>query len=104
MERDLPWRVLEVPETAEVTPSADAGPAASVPRDPRRSLAIAVLVICATLAAAIAVLLIANGPRPGTLVLDADAAGPRGSGALVGSFAPNAGLVAGPGRVNSGLQ
>ena len=99
MERDLPWRVLEVPETAEVTPSADAGPAASVPRDPRRSLAIAVLVICATLAAAIAVLLIANGPRPGTLVLDADAAGPRGSGALVGSFAPNAGLVAGPGLV-----
>ncbi len=99
MDRDLPWRVLEVPDGTEVPPSADAGPAAAVPRDPRRALAIAALAVCATLAAAIAVLLIAVGPRPGTLVVDGDTSGLRGSGPLVGSFAPDAGLVAGPGLV-----
>jgi competence protein ComEA len=70
-----------------------------LPRDPRRAVAIAVLGAGAAVAAVVAAVLIGVGPRPGTLVLDGDAAGPRGTGALVGTFAPDAGLVAGPGLV-----
>jgi competence protein ComEA len=70
-----------------------------LPRDPRRAVAIAVLGAGAAIAAVVAAVLIGVGPRPGTLVLDGDAAGPRGTGALVGTFAPDAGLVAGPGLV-----
>ena len=99
MERDLPWRVLEVSEPSEVAPPAETRPESVAPRDPRRAAAIAALGISAVVAAAIAAILIGIGPRPGPLVLDADAAGPRGTGAIVGSFAPDAGLVAGPGLV-----
>jgi competence protein ComEA len=70
-----------------------------LPRDPRRAVAIAVLGAGAAVAAVVAAVLIGVGPRPGTLVLDGDAAGPRGTGALVGTLAPDAGLVAGPGLV-----
>jgi competence protein ComEA len=62
-------------------------------------MAIAALGIGAAVAAAIAAILIVIGPRPGTLVLDADAAGARGAGTITGSFAPDAKLVAGPGLV-----
>ncbi len=98
MEPELPWRVLEVPDAGAV-PAPGGGPAEAVPRDPRRVLAIAALGICATIAAVIALVLIAVGPRPGTLVLEGDTAGLRSSGAPFGSFAPDAGLVAGPGLV-----
>jgi competence protein ComEA len=70
-----------------------------LPRDLRRAVAIAVLGAGAAIAAVVAAVLIGVGPRPGTLLLDGDAAGPRGTGALVGTFAPDAGLVAGPGLV-----
>ncbi len=99
MERDLPWRVLEVPEAPEAPPPPGAGPDGAMPRDPRRAVAIAVLGAVAAVAAVVAAVLIGVGPRPGTLVLDGGAAGPRGTGALVGTFAPDAGLVAGPGVV-----
>ena len=99
MERDLPWRVLEVPEPPEAPPPPGTRPDGVLPRDPRRAVAIAVLGAGAAVAAVIAAVLIGVGPRPGTLVLDGDAAGPRGTGALVGTFAPDAGLVAGPGLV-----
>jgi competence protein ComEA len=99
VERDLPWRVLEVPEPAEVAPSPGTRPEGAAPRDPRRSAAIAALGIGALVAAAIAAILIAIGPRPGALVLEGAAAAPRETGAIVGSFAPDAGLVAGPGLV-----
>ena len=99
MERDLPWRVLEVPEPPEAPPPPGTRPDGVLPRDPRRAVAIAVLGAGAAVAAVVAAVLIGVGPRPGTLVLDGDAAGPRGTGALVGTFAPDAGLVAGPGLV-----
>ena len=99
MERDLPWRVLEVPEPPEAPPPPGTRPDGALPRDPRRAVAIAVLGAGAAIAAVVAAVLIGVGPRPGTLVLDGDAAGPRGTGALVGTFAPDAGLVAGPGLV-----
>lgn len=99
MERDLPWRVLEVPEPPEAPPPPGTRPDGVLPRDPRRAIAIAVLGAGAAVAAVVAAILVGVGPRPGTLVLDGDAAGPRGTGALVGTFAPDAGLVAGPGLV-----
>jgi len=99
VERDLPWRVLEVPEPPEAPPPPGTRPDGVLPRDPRRAVAIAVLGAGAAIAAVVAAVLIGVGPRPGTLVLDGDAAGPRGTGALVGTFAPDAGLVAGPGLV-----
>jgi competence protein ComEA len=99
VERDLPWRVLEVPEPPEAPPPPGTRPDGALPRDPRRVVAIAVLGAGAAVAAVVAAVLIGVGPRPGTLVLDGDAAGPRGTGALVGTFAPDAGLVAGPGLV-----
>jgi competence protein ComEA len=99
VERDLPWRVLEVPEPPEAPPPPGTRPDGVLPRDPRRAVAIAVLGAGAAVAAVVAAVLIGVGPRPGTLVLDGDAAGPRGTGALVGTFAPDAGLVAGPGLV-----
>jgi competence protein ComEA len=99
VERDLPWRVLEVPEPPEAPPPPGTQPDGALPRDPRRAIAIAALGAGAAIAAVVAAVLIGVGPRPGTLVLDGDAAGPRGTGALVGTFAPDAGLVAGPGLV-----
>ncbi len=99
MDRDLPWRVLEVPETQEVPPSPETRTDSALSRDPRRGVAIAALGISAAVAAAIAAILIVIGPRPGTLVLDADAAGLRGAGAILGSSGPDAKLVAGPGLV-----
>ena len=99
MERDLPWRVLEVPEPPEAPPPPGTRPDGTLPRDPRRAVAIAVLGAGAAIATVVAAVLIGVGPRPGTLVLDGDAAGPRGTGALVGTFTPDAGLVAGPGLV-----
>jgi competence protein ComEA len=65
----------------------------------RRGAALAALGITALLVAAVAAFLIVAGPRQGTLVLDGDAAGPAGAGARVGSFAPDAALVAGQGLV-----
>ncbi len=99
MERDLPWRVLEVPEDAGAPPAPEIGPPGATPPDARRGVALAALGIAALLAAAVAVFLIVAGPRQGTLVLDGDAARPAGTGAKVGSFAPDAALVAGPGLV-----
>ncbi len=97
MDRDLPWRVLEVPETEATTPS-DAGPDGGSPPDSRRAIAIGALAIAALFAAAIALLLVLAGPRPGTLAVDA-APGPVESGTASGSFDPDAALVAGPGLV-----
>jgi competence protein ComEA len=51
------------------------------------------------LGAAVAAFLIVAGPRPGTLVLAGDAARPAGASPTVGSFAPDAALVAGQGLV-----
>jgi competence protein ComEA len=99
VERDLPWRVLEVPEQPEGPPPPGSRPDGALPRDHRRAVAIAVLGAGAAIAAVVAAVLIGVGPRPGTVVLDGDAANPRGTGALVGTFAPDAGLVAGPGVV-----
>jgi competence protein ComEA len=99
VERDLPWRVLEVPEDAGAPPAPEIGPLGAPPPDARRGVALAALGITALLAAAVAVFLIIAGPRQGTLDLDGDAARPTGTGARVGSFAPDAALVAGPGLV-----
>lgn len=99
MERDLPWRVLEVPEDAGAPPAPEIGPPGATPPDARRNVALAALGITALLAAAVAVFLIVAGPRQGTLVLDGDAARPAATGARAGSFAPDAALVAGQGLV-----
>jgi competence protein ComEA len=99
VERDLPWRVLEVPEDAGAPPVPEIGPPGAPPPDARRGVALAALGITALLAAAVAVFLIVAGPRQGTLVLDGDAARPAATGARAGSFAPDAALVAGPGLV-----
>lgn len=99
MERDLPWRVLEVPEPSDALPPPGTRPDGALPRDPRRAVAIAALGAGAVVVAVVAAVLIGVGPRPGTLVLDGEAAGPRGTAALVETFAPDAGLVAGPGLV-----
>ena len=99
MERDLPWRVLEVPEDAGAPPAPEIGPPGATPPDARRGVALAALGITAFLAAAVAVFLIVAGPRQGTLVLDGDAARPAATGARAGSFAPDAALVAGQGLV-----
>src|SRR5450756_3016913 len=99
VERDLPWRVLEVPEDAGAPPAPEIGPPGATPPDARRNVALAALGITALLAAAVAVFLIIAGPRQGTLVLDGDAARPAGTGARAGSFAPDAALVAGQGLV-----
>jgi len=99
VERDLPWRVLEVPEDAGAPPAPEIGPPGATPPDARRGVALAALGITAFVAAAVAVFLIVAGPRQGTLVLDGDAARPAATGARAGSFAPDAALVAGPGLV-----
>ena len=99
MERDLPWRVLEVPEDAGAPPTPEIRPPGAPPPDIRRVVALAALGITALLAAAGATFLILAGPRQGTLVLDGSAARPAGTGAGVGSFAPDAALVAGQGLV-----
>ena len=99
MERDLPWRVLEVPEDAGAPPAPEIGPPGATPPDARRGVALAALGITAFVAAAVAVFLIVAGPRQGTLVLDGDAARPAATGARAGSFAPDAALVAGQGLV-----
>jgi competence protein ComEA len=90
---------VEVPEPSEGAPSPGTRPEGVAPPDPRRGVAIAALGISALIAATIAAILIVMGPRPGALVLEGAAAGPRGTGAIIGSFAPDAGLVAGPGLV-----
>ncbi len=99
MDRDLPWRVIEVPEAAGAPTSPETGPPDVAPRDLRRVAALAALGIGALVVAAIAAFLVATGPRAGTLVLDGDAARPPGTGGLLGSLVPDAGLVAGPGLV-----
>jgi competence protein ComEA len=99
VERDLPWRVLEVPEDAGAPPAPEIGPPGATPPDARRGVALAALGITAFVAAAVAVFLIVAGPRQGTLVLDGDAARPAATGARAGSFAPDAALVAGQGLV-----
>ena len=99
MERDLPWRVLEVPDDAGAPPGPETRPPGAPPPDARRGIALAALGIALLAAAAVAVFLVATGPRQGTLVLDGDAARTAGTGAGVGSFAPDTALVAGPGLV-----
>ena len=99
MERDLPWRVLEVPGDAGEPPTPEIRPPGAPPPDVRRVVALAALGITALLAAAVTAFLVLAGPRQGTLVLDGNAARPAGTGAGVGSFAPDAALVAGQGLV-----
>ena len=99
MERDLPWRVLEVPENAGTPPEPEIRASGAPPPDARRGVALAALGITALVATAVAAFLILAGPRQGTLVLDGDAARPAVTGAGVGSFAPDAALVAGQGLV-----
>jgi competence protein ComEA len=99
VERDLPWRVLEVPENAGTPPEPEIRASGAPPPDARRGVALAALGITALVAAAVAAFLILAGPRQGTLVLDGEAARPAVTGAGVGSFAPDAALVAGQGLV-----
>ena len=99
MERDLPWRVLEAPEDAGASPTPEIRPPGAPPPDVRRVVALAALGITALLAAAVAAFLVLAGPRQGTLVLDGNAARPVGTGAGLGTFAPDAALVAGQGLV-----
>lgn len=99
MERDLAWRVLEVPEDAGGAGAAAAsqvGPPGVPKPDPRRTVALAALGISALLAAAVAAALVVAGPREGTLALDGSLAG---TGAGAGTVAPDAALVAGQGLV-----
>jgi competence protein ComEA len=93
VDRDLPWRVLEVPEAGATTASV-AGPDRGLRPDARRAIAIGALGAAALVAAAIALLLVLAGPRPGTLVLDG-APGPGEPGTGSGSFDPGSALVAG---------
>ncbi len=96
MERDLAWRVLEVPEDAEAAPASQVGPP-GVPRpDSRRTVALAALGISALLATAVAAVLVVAGPRQGTLALDGSLAA---TAAEAGTFAPDAAPVAGQGLV-----
>ena len=97
MDRDLPWRVLEVPE-AEATTASVAGPDGGTRPDARRAIAIGALGAAALVAAACAVLLVLAGPRPGSLVLDG-VPGPGEPGTGSGSFDPSSALVAGKGLV-----
>jgi len=99
VERDLPWRVLEVPGDAGEPPTPEIRPPGAPPPDVRRVVALAALGITALLAAAVTAFLVLAGPRQGTLVLDGNAARPAGTGAGVGSLAPDAALVAGQGLV-----
>ena len=99
MERDLPWRVLEVPEEGEPPPADTTRSPAASPPDARRGVALAALGVTALVAAVVAALLVVAGPRQGTLVLDGVAASPAGTGIGVQSFAPDAALVAGQGVV-----
>ena len=99
MERDLPWRVLEVPEDPGLPPEPGSEPRGGPPRDVRRSVALVALAIGAMVAAALAAVLIIAGPRQGTIVLDGEASRPVGTDAAIGSLAPDAALVAGPGLV-----
>jgi competence protein ComEA len=99
VDRDLPWRVLEVPEDAGAPQAPQVGPPGTARPDPRRAIALAALGISVLLAAAVAAVLVAVGPRQGALTFDADGARPAGTGAMVGSFAPDAALVAGQGLV-----
>jgi competence protein ComEA len=96
VERDLAWRVLEVPEDAGAAPTAPIGPPGVSPPDPRRRVALAALGISALLAAAVTAVLVVAGPREGILALDA---GLAGMVAGAGTFTPEAALVAGPGIV-----
>jgi competence protein ComEA len=96
VERDLAWRVLEVPEDAGAGPASQVGPP-GVPRpDRRRTVALAALGIGALLAAAIAAVLVVAGPREGTLTLDGSLAA---TGAAAGTVSPDAALAAGQGLV-----
>jgi competence protein ComEA len=88
-----------VPENAGAPSAPEIRPPGAPPPDARRVVALAALGITALLAAAVAAFLILAGPRQGTLVLDGNAARPAGTGAGVGSFAPDAALVAGQGLV-----
>jgi competence protein ComEA len=99
VERDLPWRVLEAPEDSGASPAQEIRPPGAPPPDVRRHLALAALGATALAAAVVVAVLVVAGPRPGTLVLDGDVARPVEPGAIVGSFAPDPALVAGPGLV-----
>lgn len=92
MERDLAWRVLEVPEDAGAAGASQAGPP-GVPRpDSRRTVALVALGISALLATVVAAVLVVAGPREGTLALDGSLAA---TAAENGTFAPGATPVAG---------
>jgi len=96
VERDLAWRVLEVPEDAGAAPASQVGPP-GVPRpDRRRTVALAALGIGVLLAAAVAAVLVVAGPREGTLTLDGSLAA---TGAAAGTLSPDAALAAGQGLV-----
>ena len=99
MERDLPWRVLELPESGAASASPGPEPTGPPSRDVRRLVALAALGVSALGALAIAVILVLAGPREGTLVLAGTAGRAPGPAAAGGSLAPDTALVAGSGLV-----
>jgi competence protein ComEA len=99
VERDLPWRVLEVAEDAGPPPADEARSPSAPPTDVRRAIALAALGITALVAAAVAVFLVVAGPRQGTLVMDGGVARPVATDKGAATFGPDAALVAGQGLV-----
>jgi competence protein ComEA len=103
VERDLPWRVLEVPEDSGSQSAEEArpagGPHAGPQSDPRRVVALVALAISALIAVVVVAFLVLSGPRPSTLVLDGSAARTTVNDAETASPAPDTALVAGTGLV-----